>query len=93
MAKYSTLHILNKAPDHSRTRQCLAALAPDDALLLIENGVLLLASGSAPATGQLFALAPDINARGLRAHADQVQSVDYNDMVSLSLAAERVISW
>lgn len=93
MAQYSTLHILNKAPDHSRTRQCLATLASNDALLLIENGVLLLASRDVPATGQLFALAPDIKARGLHTPTEQVKPVDYSDMVSLSLAAQRVISW
>lgn len=93
MAEYPTLHILNKAPEHPRTAQCLAALAPEDALLLIENGTLLLATQGAPATCQLFALAPDIQARGLRVDTKQMKAVDYSDMVSLSLAAKRVISW
>ncbi|SFR39631.1 tRNA 2-thiouridine synthesizing protein B [Marinobacter gudaonensis] len=93
MAEYSTLHILNKAPEHPRTGHCLAALAPDDALLLIENATLLLATQSAPATCQLFASAPDIQARGLQADTEQVKTVGYSDMVSLSLAAKRVISW
>lgn len=38
------LHILNKAPDHNRYRHCLEALEAGDVLVLMESGVLALAT-------------------------------------------------
>lgn len=89
----TTLHILNKAPGHPRADQCLAAVGSGDALLLIENGVLHLATGQLPAIAEQFALDPDASARGLQTVASEVTRLAFPDMVSLSLKAQRIISW
>jgi len=93
MSSFDTLHILNKSPEHPRAAQCLALLSDKDALLLIENGVLLLSAGSLPAIGKVFALSPDVSARGVGNMVGNATLVGFGDMVSLSLQARRVISW
>ncbi|MBC7182973.1 MAG: sulfurtransferase complex subunit TusB [Marinobacter sp.] len=93
MNSIKTLHILNKSPEHPRAMQCLAALSEADTLFLIENGTLLLATASLPATGRVVALSPDVAARGLQDAAGPATIVGFDDMVSLSLQAQRVISW
>ncbi len=93
MSSFDTLHILNKSPEHPRAAQCLALLSKGDALLLTENGVLLLSAGRLPAVGRVFALSPDVSARGLGNPVGDATVVEFGDMVSLSLQAQRVISW
>lgn len=56
MTDIATLHILNKSPDHPRATQCLASLASNDALLLTENGVLLMATSKLPEHARVLAL-------------------------------------
>lgn len=90
MSDFHTLHILNKPPEHPRFAECLGMSSPDDALLLIENGVLALASPERLSDRKVYALSPDVRARGLTASEGLL---DYTDMVSLTLKAERVISW
>ena len=92
MNKLHTLHILNKTPDHARFSECLGTMGPDDAIALTENGVLGLSASAALKTARVYALATDLNARGLSEPIDAT-AIDYAELVNLSLKAERVISW
>ncbi|WP_449287223.1 sulfurtransferase complex subunit TusB [Marinobacter sp. PE14] len=93
MTDIQTLHILNKSPDHPRAARCVAMMSAEDGLLLTGNGVLFLASGNLPGARKVFALAPDVEARGIEDVRGNVSSVDFAEMVTLSLQAQRVISW
>lgn len=93
MPSIQTLHILNKSPEHPRFEQCLGVLSPHDALLLIENGVVALASNALDARDNVFALTSDVSARGVSTDAGVVTLMDYAGMVELTLQAQRVINW
>ncbi len=93
MTAFHTLHILNKTPDHPRFSECLGTLGADDVLILTENGVLALATEVHLNTRHIYALAPDAQARGMAESTDDSILVDYQDMVDLTLQAQRVISW
>ena len=93
MNKLHTLHILNKTPDHARFSECLGTMGPDDAIALTENGVLSLPASSALMTARVYALASDLKARGVSTEHLKAEAIDYAELVNLSLAAERVISW
>lgn len=93
MITFKTLHILNKPPDHRRYRLCLSAIGPEDGLLLTENGVLAVTQPSGIAVERCFALAPDLEARGLSSHISRDQTVSFDDMVDLTASAENVVSW
>ncbi|MDI5984844.1 sulfurtransferase complex subunit TusB [Halomonas sp. M4R5S39] len=93
------LHILNRSPAASRVyQQALAAMGPEDRLLLIEDGV----QGALPQLvryfdglqGRLFALREDLAARGLEGRCEaSVQVVDVDGFVDLTEEAERTVSW
>lgn len=93
------LHVLNRSPATSRVyQQALAAMSPDDRLLLVEDGV----QGALPQQvryfaeleGRLFALKEDLAARGMLGHcAGEVQVVDVDGFVLLTEEAERTVSW
>jgi len=91
MTEIETLHILNKSPEHPRFARCLSVAGQNDAILLIENGVLGLQAASGRVAGKLVALAPDAAARGIE--SEPVESVDYGGMVALTTRAQQVISW
>lgn len=93
MIELKTLHILNKPPQHSRQALCLAAIGPEDGLLLIENGVLGITQPPRMAAERWFALGPDLEARGLTGHISSDQILSFDDMVELTASAENVISW
>ncbi|WP_372998063.1 sulfurtransferase complex subunit TusB [Marinobacter sp.] len=93
MTAIHTLHILNKSPEHPRASRCLATVSPEDALLLTGNGVLLLSTQKKPVTHKVFVLSPDVDARGLGGMTGNAEAVGFAEMVSLSLQAQRVISW
>ena len=94
MTAIQTLHILNKSPDHPRAARCLEMISDADGLLLTGNGVLFLATGGLKGNSKVFALSPDVDARGLGEMFDnRATPVSFAEMVELTLQAQRVISW
>jgi tRNA 2-thiouridine synthesizing protein B len=100
----SPLHTVNKSPFSSTAlTSCLAHATDDAAILLIEDGVYAaLASGrrvealaAAAARGLVYALGPDLTARGL-ADAPLLSGtkvVDYAGFVDLTVAHSPVMAW
>lgn len=93
MTGFKTLHILNKPPEHARYRLCLSAIGPEDGLLLTENGVLAVTQLLEINSERCYALAPDLEARGLLSQVSNEQVASFDDMVNLATFAENVISW
>ena len=93
MATIHTLHIVNKRPDHPAFGACLSSITDQDGLLLTESGVLALADREAVLKGAVYALAPDLQARGITAEGLDVETIDFDTMVALATEAARVISW
>lgn len=100
----STLHTVNKSPfERSSLTSCLAHVAPGDALLMIEDGVVGARKGTAFAKALsakssecvIYALAPDLSARGIKPDdvAEGVKLVDYEGFVDLASAKTRVCAW
>jgi tRNA 2-thiouridine synthesizing protein B len=89
----SILHTVNKSPfERTAFASCLAHASPGDAVLLIEDGVYGAVKGGtagaalAKANGAaLYALGPDLAARGLKEEAlvEGVRIVDYDGFVDL----------
>lgn len=100
----STLHTINKSPYTNNTlNSCLKICAQNDAILLLEDGVFG-AIKAAPAATELqsltktgvkiFALINDLKARGLEEKlAPNIQLIDYDAFVQLTLDHHRVQSW
>ena len=97
----ATLHLLSRSPFADTSgASCLRLLGAGDGLLLTGDAVYALQPDSRPlavlsalpADRPLFALAEDLEARGI-ATPDFVQVVDYAGFVELSLRFERVNSW
>lgn len=97
------LHIVNKSPFEKTTLEsCLRIARPGSALLLIEDAVYAAARGNAiearmrkaAASLEVYALAPDLEARGMKeATIDGIRLVDYAGFVDLVAAHETVQSW
>jgi len=92
------LHILNKLPEHRRTAACRQQLESNDQLLLTEDGVLALSEPgwlvTLPEEMAIFALEPDVAARGIRGNAsNRIQIIDYSDFVRLTEEADKILSW
>lgn len=93
------LHLLNRSPVTSRViDDALAAMGPDDRMLLIEDGVL----GGLPAqavpfknlAGRLFALREDLVSRGLLERCgEHVTIIDVEGFVDLTEEADKTVSW
>jgi tRNA 2-thiouridine synthesizing protein B len=99
-----TLHTYNKSLDagEAHLAGCLRTLASGDSLLLLEDGVYAaLSMGEGTELGNiipdgvaLYALAPDLAARGISAKIPAYFSgIDYPDFVRLCLAHPRVVNW
>ena len=97
------LHIVNKSPSQAGSlTSCLRMAQPGSAVLLIEDGVYAATTGG-PAEAQmrtaansvkLFALKPDLDARGMTAKAlDGVTLVDYAGFVDLVVEHGTPNSW
>jgi tRNA 2-thiouridine synthesizing protein B len=94
MLAIQTLHILNKAPEHPRAADCRQALQPGDALLLTENAVLALSTpGSRELNTPVYALEPDVLARGLPGDTGEATLIGFPAMVEMTARAQKVISW
>jgi tRNA 2-thiouridine synthesizing protein B len=97
------LHIVNKSPSQTRTLEsCLRLAQPGHALLLIEDGVYAATTRSPAAAAvreaavrlKLYALAPDLEARGVAASLlEGVTAIDYGGFVDLVAAHPATNSW
>ena len=93
------LHTLNASADSSALRDCLAALGPNDALLLIGDGAYTAIPGT-PAcqsllntSASLYVLDSAAAARGITTvHAD-ITVVDGEGFVELSERFPRHMAW
>ena len=94
-----TLHIFNKSnADQSPLKSMLCALSNADAIILIEDGVYLaqeaLFEQFAGYDNAIYALDPDIQARGLQERlSDKVKPVDDNGFVTLCCEHDKTVSW
>jgi len=97
------LHTVNKSPfEHNTLETCLKFARKGAAVLLIEDGVYAAARDTA-VSGQvkeamqrvaIFALAPDVEARGMKDRVmDGVRLVDYGGFVDLVAEHNAVQSW
>lgn len=98
----TTLHVLSHSPfADNRLVSCLPLLAGGDALLLSGDAVYALREGTAPRRAlealaediALFALAEDLEARGLQAVPARLTAIDYPGFVELCCRYQRVNSW
>jgi tRNA 2-thiouridine synthesizing protein B len=97
------LHIINKSPFQTSTLDsCLAMAQPGNAVLLIEDGIYAVTSGSgaeakvreASSKLKFYALKPDTEARGMTAKVIAgVTLVDYAGFVDLVAEHNTSHSW
>ena len=98
------LHTVNKSPfERDALESCLRHAREGSAILFIEDGVYALLRetehaarvGQTAARFKLYALGPDLEARGIRPERliEGVTLVDYHGFVDLAVAHDRVQSW
>jgi tRNA 2-thiouridine synthesizing protein B len=94
------LHTVSRSPAHSALRDCLAVLGPDDAILLLGDGVYAAIAGSEAAallTGSgatLFVLAADAALAGVRERLlAGATVVDDDGFVALTERYGRQLAW
>jgi tRNA 2-thiouridine synthesizing protein B len=94
-----TLHTINQTPSNSQLwSSCLAALLPEDTLLLIENGVLAGTQAhrftAVPDSVHICALVPDLQTRGVAEQlAPNVIAISNETFVQLVCEHQKVVSW
>jgi len=95
------LHTINKSPfENSTFDTCIRFLLPGDPILFIEDGVYAVQAGNRFSSiisnllknNPVFALQPDLVARGLTIVTEGVQTVDYEGFVGL-VEEHQVNSW
>ncbi len=88
------LHTVNKSPfDRSAFASCLSTAQPDDYILLFEDGVIAAKAGTkfepmvkeALGKKKVYALGPDLQARGIDDVVDGVEICGYAEFVSLAV--------
>ena len=100
----SVLHIVNKSPyDRNSLDSCLRLAKADSAILLIEDGIYAVQKNSkasdkiqqALGDKQVYALQPDLDARGIGADKmiDGITLVDYDGFVKLTTEYDQLQSW
>ena len=100
----SDLHTVNKSPfEKNSLDTCLKLSLPGSSILLLEDAVYGALKGtsasdlvtSALADKKVYALGPDVKARGLDESRliDGVELVDYADFVDLAEANDKVQAW
>ena len=97
------LHIVNQSPYQSSTlASCLRLLQPGHSLLLIEDAVYAADSAGsqqaalqqAAARAKVYALKPDVEARGLGQRVmENVTLIDYSGFVTLVAETSTSHSW
>lgn len=97
------LHIVNKSPfEKTALASCLARATKGSAVLLIEDAVYGATRGNAAEAAvkgaigrvQVYALAPDLEARGMKDRViDGVKLVDYGGFVDLVAEHRTSQSW
>jgi tRNA 2-thiouridine synthesizing protein B len=97
------LHTVNKSPfERNSFESCLSHMKAGHALLLIEDGVYAAIKGTkmqtkleeAMKTVKVYALQPDLEARGLQGRTiDGIDVVDYAGFVDLAVEYPVVQSW
>lgn len=98
-----TLHTVSQSPfTHSALETCARYMLPGAGLLLLENGVFAARNGSVWAAHltdleglHIYALAPDLRARGIAIEtiSPNIEIVDYAGFVELAVKYDRVQSW
>ena len=95
------LHTVNKPPiKSSALKSALRVAAEGDPILLIEDGVLAAFPGAvteslvkeAMEKNPVYALAPDLKARGVEKMIDGITSIGYDGFVEL-VEKHQVIPW
>ncbi len=95
------LHTINKSPFETNTFDtCIRFLVQGDPILLIEDGVYAVQAGNKFSstietilkTNPVYALQPDLSARGITLTTDGVQCIDYDGFVAL-VEEHQVNSW
>jgi len=100
----STLHTVNKSPfERSSMTTAFGHVSQGDALLMIEDGVFAARKTGtfaktiedARARCEVYALGPDLAARGLKTEdlAEGVKVVGYDGFVDLVASHARVCAW
>ena len=100
----SVLHIVNKSPyDRNSLDTCLRLAQADASILLIEDGIYAVQKNSAAAekmqqamaNHRIYALEPDLKARGIDASKmiDGISLVDYDGFVKLTTEHDKLQSW
>ena len=83
----ATLHIVNRT---SALERCLSVAAPDDSVLLIEDGVKAAATDSGR---PIIALREDLDARNVTVNRPDTVIVDYSGFVDLVASHQPIVSW
>ncbi|ACF45101.1 MAG: sulfurtransferase complex subunit TusB [Prosthecochloris sp.] len=95
------LYTINKSPFETSTMEsAFRFLQPGDPVLFIEDGVYAVQSGnrfsakieSAIQSNPVYALKPDLDARGIGQVTDGVKTVDYDGFVEL-VEQHKTNSW
>jgi len=99
----SILHTVNKSPfEKSSVGSCLAHAIDGSAILFYEDAVYAAMKGTSIAAlvqgaegVKLYALGPDMKARGLSDEQiiDGIEIVDYNGFVDLAVEHDKVQAW
>jgi tRNA 2-thiouridine synthesizing protein B len=99
----ATLHTVNKSPFHRDSlASCLRFVQPQDAILLIEDGIYAAIAGTAVShlleelqNVPVFVLAPDLQARGILSTRliPGIREVDYGGFVDLVAEYRLTQAW
>ncbi|WP_415903602.1 sulfurtransferase complex subunit TusB [Neptuniibacter sp. QD29_5] len=96
-----TLHLLNKShSDAQLLNRMLSSVKDNDCILVIEDGVYIALTANAslftdlPKNSQLFALEPDVSARGITDKLNPRFTLATDEQfVELSCKMNKVVSW